>query len=106
MATIFTDANWQDEVENYSGLVMVDFWATWCGPCQMVVPIIDELAKEYEGKAKIGKMNVDENKEIPTKMGIQGIPAIKFFKNGQLVGELVGAQPKQVFVEKLDELLA
>jgi len=104
MSAIFTDANFQAEVLDSKELVVVDFWAPWCGPCQMVLPIIDELAKEYEGSVKVGKMNVDENQAIPQKMGIMGIPAIKFFKGGEMVGELTGAQSKEVFVAKIEEL--
>ncbi len=105
MAKIFTDANFNDEVINAEGLVVVDFWAPWCGPCQMIGPIIEDLANKYEGKVIIGKMNVDENQEIPMKFEIQGIPAIKFFKDGELVDELVGAQSKQVFIDKIESLL-
>jgi thioredoxin 1 len=103
MAFTFTDANFTDEVENAEGLVVVDFWAVWCGPCQMLGPIIEELAVEYEGQVKIGKLDVDANQVISQKYGIMGIPAVKFFKNGEVVHEITGVQPKEVIQEKIEE---
>jgi thioredoxin 1 len=103
MAATFTDDNFQSEVIDSDILVVVDFWAPWCGPCQMIGPIIEELATEYEGKVKIGKMNVDENEKTPQEMGIMGIPAIKFFKGGKQVAELTGAQPKDALKAKIEE---
>jgi thioredoxin 1 len=103
-AKIFNDENFQEEVLNSSKLTVVDFWAPWCGPCQMVVPIIEELAKEYSEEVKIGKMNVDENRETPMNYGVMGIPNIAFFKNGEKVGEIVGANPKEVIKAKIEEL--
>lgn len=102
MAHVFTDDNFKAEVLDNQGLTVVDFWAPWCGPCQMVLPIIDELAQEYEGSVKIGKMNVDENSQTPADMGVMGIPAIKFFKEGKVVDELTGAQAKDAFKEKIE----
>ena len=85
--------------------VVVDFWAEWCGPCRMIGPVIDELAEEYGDKAIIGKMNVDENDEIPTEYGIRSIPTILFFKNGELEDKFVGVASKSVLEEKLKALL-
>jgi thioredoxin 1 len=101
MAFIFTDQNFQAEALQAKGLVVVDFWAPWCGPCQKVIPLIDKLAQTYPD-VKIGKMNVDDNTAIPSHLGIMGIPAIKFFKNGKEVDEIVGAQPEAVFVQKIE----
>ncbi|MEK9172926.1 MAG: thioredoxin, partial [Nitrospirota bacterium] len=86
-------------------LVMVDFWAVWCGPCQMVAPIVDELATEYDGKLKVLKLNTDENPDIAGKYGIMSIPTLLFFKNGQMVEKVVGAVPKRALKEAIDNLL-
>lgn len=101
-----TSANWDAEVTNSKGVVMVDFWAVWCGPCRMIAPTIEELAKEYAGKAKVGKLNTDENSEIAAKFKIMGIPTVMFFKDGQKVDQVVGAVPKQALKAKIDGLLA
>lgn len=85
--------------------VMVDFWATWCGPCRMIAPLVEELASEYDGKVVIGKCNVDENQEMPMKYGIRNIPTLLFFKNGELVDRMVGAASKADIAKKLDSLL-
>lgn len=100
------DSTWDAEVMKASELVMVDFWAVWCGPCQMVAPIIDELAKEYAGKVKVRKLNTDENPEVAGRYQVMSIPTILFFKNGQPVEKLVGARPKRQFKEVIDSLLA
>ena len=89
-----------------SGVTVVDFWAPWCGPCRMVAPIIDELSSEYDGRANICKVNTDENQDIAIRFGIRSIPTIMFFKDGQQVDMVIGAVPKDVFVEKLNALLA
>ena len=100
------DATWDVEVMKASELVMVDFWAVWCGPCQMVAPIIEELGKEYAGKVKVRKLNTDENPEVAGRYQVMSIPTILFFKNGQVVEKLVGARPKRQFKEMIDSLLA
>ncbi|MCI0470004.1 MAG: thioredoxin [Nitrospirae bacterium] len=101
----FTTANWENEVIQGKGVVMVDFWAVWCGPCKMVAPTVEELAKEYAGKAKIGKLNTDENPDIATRYKIMGIPTIMFFKDGQKADQIVGAVPKPQLKAKIDSLL-
>ncbi len=100
------EASWDSEVMKAAELVMVDFWAVWCGPCQMVAPIVEELAKEYAGKVKVRKLNTDENPEIAGRYQVMSIPTILFFKNGQPVEKLVGARPKRQFKEVIDSLLA
>ncbi|WP_447972845.1 thioredoxin [Nitrospira sp. Kam-Ns4a] len=98
--------SWDAEVIKAPGLVMVDFWAVWCGPCQMVAPIIEELASEYDGKLRVLKLNTDENPEIAGRYQVMSIPTILFFKNGQPVEKLVGARPKRQFKEVIESLLA
>lgn len=100
------ESSWDAQVMKSPGLVMVDFWAVWCGPCQMVAPIVDELAVEYKDKVKVMKLNTDENPEIAGKYQVMSIPTILIFKNGQPVERLVGAMPKRKFKEVLDSLLA
>jgi thioredoxin 1 len=99
-------ANWDGEVLKSSEVVMVDFWAVWCGPCQMVAPIVDELAQEYQGKLKVMKLNTDDAPEVAGKYQIMSIPSILFFKDGQVVEKIVGARPKQQFKQVIDSLLA
>ncbi len=101
----FSDSNFDTEVVNNEGTVLVDFWAEWCGPCRKIGPVVEELANEYEGKAKIGKVNVDENPEISMKYGIRSIPALLIFKNGEVVDQIVGAVPKAVLKKQLDAQL-
>lgn len=105
MAVELTDANFEELALGTDKPVMIDFWAEWCGPCRMVTPIVEEMHKEYEGKAVIGKVNVDENPNISMKFGIRNIPTIIFLKNGELVDKSVGAVPKNVLTEKMDNLV-
>lgn len=100
-----TDANFEEEVIKSSLPILVDFWAEWCGPCRMVAPVLDELTKEYEGKVKIAKVNVDENKEKAMQYGIMSIPNMKLFKDGKVVDEVVGALPKEEIKKIIDRIL-
>jgi thioredoxin 1 len=102
MALEITDANFEELVLKSDKPVLVDFWAGWCGPCRMVGPVVEELAAEYEGKAVIGKVNVDQNSKIPAEFGIRNIPTLLFFKNGQMVEKHVGVAAKSVLAGKLD----
>lgn len=104
MALEITDNNFK-EILAKGTPVVIDFWAPWCGPCRMVGPIIDELAKEYEGRVIMGKCDVDENSDLPAEFGIRNIPTVLFFKDGALVDKQVGAVAKPAFVEKVEKLL-
>ncbi len=98
-----SDASFETDVLKASSPVLVDYWAEWCGPCKMIAPILDEVATSYEGKLQVAKMNVDENREIPAKFGIRGIPTLMIFKDGQLADTKVGAMSKSqltAFIEK------
>ena len=106
MAKEFTDGNFQNEVLSADKLTVVDFWAEWCGPCRAIGPVIEDLAKEYDGKVNVGKVNVDVNPNISMNYGITSIPAILFFKNGQVVDKQVGAVPKSVLSQKLQAQVA
>ena len=99
-----TSANLDETIKE--GVSLVDFWAPWCGPCRMIAPVIEELAEDFDGKAKICKVNTDEEQEIAAKFGIRSIPTIIFFKNGEVADQMVGAASKQAFEEKLNALLA
>jgi thioredoxin 1 len=101
----FTDDNFDSEVINSDLPVLVDFWAEWCGPCRMITPIVEEMAAEYDGKAKIGKVNVDENPDVSAKFGIRSIPSLLIFKNGEVVDQVVGAVPKSQLKKQLDAQL-
>ncbi len=105
MAIELTDANFEEIVINSDKPVLVDLWAEWCGPCRMVGPIVEELGHDYEGKAVIGKLDVDSNPSTTAKYGIRNIPTILFFKNGAVVDKHVGVSPKSVLAGKLEKLI-
>jgi thioredoxin 1 len=102
----FTDANFAQEVLNSDLPVLIDFWAVWCGPCRMIAPIVEELAGEYEGKAKIGKLDVDNNPNVAMEYGIRSIPTLLVFDKGKIVDRIVGAVPKQKIVDSLAPVMA
>jgi len=99
----FTDSNFDEEIKN--GVTLVDFWAEWCGPCRRLAPAVDAIATEYDGRATVAKMNVDENPTVPGRFMIRGIPTLLIFKNGQLADESVGLVPKEEITKKRDEQL-
>ena len=101
-----TDASFESDVLQPGSTVLVDYWAEWCGPCKMIAPILDEVASAYQGKLTIAKMNVDENREVPAKFGIRGIPTLMLFKDGQLAATKVGAMSKAQLTAVLDQQLA
>jgi thioredoxin 1 len=105
MALEITDATFEETVLKSDKPVLVDFWAAWCGPCRMVGPVIEEIAGEYEGKAIVGKVDVDANQEFAAKFGVRNIPTVLMFKNGEVVGRQVGVSPKNVYTEAIDDLL-
>jgi thioredoxin 1 len=105
MAFEITDSNFQESVMENEGVTVIDFWAEWCGPCRMITPIIEELSSEYEGKALIGKLNVDENPNVSMKYGIMSIPTILFLKNGEVVDKQVGVTSKKALTDKLEKHL-
>jgi len=100
-----TDANFATEVENSEIPVLLDFWAVWCGPCKMIAPIVEEIAGEYQGKVKVGKLDVDSSPGVAGKFGIRSIPTLLIFKNGKKVDEIVGAVPKPMITNKLNSHL-
>ena len=101
-----SDASFEADVLQASTPVLVDYWAEWCGPCKMIAPILDEIAGAYEGKQQVAKMNVDENREVPAKFGIRGIPTLMLFKDGQIAATKVGALSKAQLMAFIDEQLA
>jgi thioredoxin len=100
------EANFKVEVLQSSIPVLVDFWAEWCGPCKMLAPVLDELAADYEGKLKIGKVNVDENQQLASQYGIMNIPSLLLFKDGQVAKQIVGLKSKKAFAQDIDQVLA
>ncbi len=101
-----TDATFENEVVKSDGLTVVDFWAPWCGPCRLVAPVMEELSEEYDGRVRFAKVNVDENQMIAGMFGIRSIPTIGFFKDGEPVGGVVGAYPKEALQEVIEDVLA
>jgi len=106
MALEITDKTFEETVLKSDKPVLVDFWAAWCGPCRMVGPIIEELSNDYEGKAVVGKVDVDANQEFAAKFGVRNIPTVLVFQNGEVVGRQVGVAPKTTYEEALDSLLS
>lgn len=96
-----TDASFENDVLKSSEPVLIDFWATWCGPCRAIAPVVEQLAGEYAGKVKVAKVNIDENTKIPTQYDVRSIPTLLLFKEGKVVGQIVGAAPKP----KMEELI-
>ncbi len=105
MAQALTDSNFTEMVEQAQKPVVVDFWATWCGPCRMLSPIVDKMAEKYEGRVEVVKCNVDESTDIPVKFGIRNIPTLLFFKGGELVDRVVGAVPQNELEKHIEALL-
>lgn len=99
-AVAVTDSDFEAQVEQQPGLTVVDFWATWCGPCRMVAPILDQLAAEYEGKVRVAKLDVDANQKTTMRFNVRSIPAMLFFKDGKLVDQVIGAVPKSALAAK------
>ncbi len=105
MEMVFTTQNFESEVLNSDKPVLVDFYADWCGPCKMMAPVVEELAELYDGKAKVGKLNVDNNEELAMKYGVMSIPTLLVIKNGQVEAKMVGVQKREVLMDALDKAL-
>jgi thioredoxin 1 len=105
-AMTVTDADFESEVEKHEKLTVVDFWATWCGPCRMIAPILDQLAADYDGKVKVTKLDVDANIKTATKFNVRSIPMLLFFKDGKVVDQIVGAVPRQTIEAKFKQHVA
>jgi thioredoxin 1 len=106
MAHEFTDANFQQEVLQSDKVTLIDLWAEWCGPCRMMTPVVEDLSNEYKGRAVVGKLNVDDNPEVPTNYNVRGIPTFLLFKNGELKEKIVGLQTKQYLQNKIESYLS
>jgi thioredoxin len=102
-AVAVNDANFEQEIEKHDGLAVVDFWATWCGPCRMIAPILDQLSVEYAGRVKVSKMDVDANIKTASRFNVRSIPMLLFFKNGKVVDQIVGAVPKAMIQSKFEQ---
>ena len=100
-----TDSNFEQEVINSDTPVLIDFWAIWCGPCKVIAPVVEEIAGEYEGKLKVGKLDVDNNPNVAIKYGIRSIPTLMVFNNGQVSDQMIGALPKAHIVDRLEKVL-
>jgi thioredoxin 1 len=103
---VVTDTSFANEVEEHTGLAVVDFWATWCGPCRMIAPILDQLSVEYDGRVKITKLDVDSNQQTAARFQVRSIPTLLFFKDGKLVDQVIGAVPKQALSAKFEQHIA
>jgi thioredoxin 1 len=102
-AQVVTDSDFETEVEKQRGVTVVDFWATWCGPCRMIAPILEQLSVEYAGKVKVTKMDVDNNQKTPMRFNVRSIPTLLFFKDGKLVDQVIGAVPKAALAAKFEQ---
>jgi len=102
---ILSESNWEEEVIKSNIPVIVDFWAEWCMPCRMISPIVEKISNEYEDRVKVGKLNVDENPSVASQYGIRGIPTVLFFKNGDIVDQVVGVVPKRILEDKVKKVL-